>query len=272
MKNRTLILLAFLVMAGNVLASERHFTYSYEPETMPAGAAEVEQTTTWRGLRSNDVGQENYSKFELRESFEYGVTDRYTAELYFNSAAESYRNPTTHATESAFDFEGLSLENRYMVLNPVEHAVGLTLYCEGTYSGTAAGIEEKIIFGQRHGDWKWVLNISHETEWALNDRQTEGEFEVTFGITRQLSPRWSVGVEFRNRNEIPEYNNWENTAFYLGPVVSYSRDKWWAALTIMPQIWGRGTSGGRDVDGLNGLELEGNERVNVRLIFGIAID
>jgi hypothetical protein len=250
-------------------ATERYFTYTYEPETMPAGAAEFEQWITLRTQRSDDVGQHNFNLWEIREEFEYGVTDNYTVSLYLNTEAESFRDPTTGNTESEFEFDGISLENRYMVLNPAEHAVGLALYLEPEFSGEEAEVEEKIIIGQRCGKWKWALNLVHGTEWNLNEHETEGEVEVDFGMTRHFNKRWSAGIECRNHNEIPEYEDWENTAFFLGPVITFTTENWWGTLTVLPQVWGRGTSGGRDVDGVSGLELEGHERVNIRLIFGI---
>ena len=71
------------------------------------------------------------------------------------------------------------------------------------------------------------------------------------------------------RSEIPEYKDWENTAFFVGPVVSYRREDWYATLSLLPQVWGTGTSGGADPDGVSGLELEGHERMNIRVIIGI---
>lgn len=250
-------------------ASERYFTYTYEPETMLEGAAEFEQWVTLRTQRTDDVGQRNYNRWEIREEFEYGVTDNYTMSLYLNTKAESFRDPLTGNSESEFEFAGVSLENRYMLLNPGEHAVGLALYLEPTYSGEEAEVEQKIIIGQRCGDWKWAFNLSHETEWELNEHETEGVLEFNFGITRHLNSRWSIGLEARNHNEIPEYNDWESTAFFVGPVVAYKQENWWATLTALPQVWGKHTSGGPDPDGVSGLELKGHERVNIRLIFGI---
>ena len=43
----------------------------------------------------------------------------------------------------------------------------------------------------------------------------------------EIHKRWNLGLEFRNHNELPEYKEWENTAFFLGPVVSYRQEKWW---------------------------------------------
>jgi hypothetical protein len=163
-------------------------------------------------------------------------------------------------------FNGISLENRYMVLNPADHAVGLTLYLEPRFSGEEAEIEQKIILGQRHGDWNWAFNLTHATEWSENFHKTEGELEASFGIARDLGKHWSLGLELRDHNELPDYHKWENTALYFGPVVSYRQEKWWAALTVMPQIYG--ANFGADPDGNRRLELEGHERVNIRFLFG----
>jgi hypothetical protein len=249
-------------------ADERRFTYTYEPETIPQGASEFEQWVTLRTQRSRKVGQENFNKWELREEFEYGVSDRYSVSLYVNTSAESFRNPATGEDTSSFGFDGISLENRYMLWNPVEHAVGLTLYLEPRFSGEEAEIEEKIIIGQRHGDWKWAFNLTHATEWEDNLHETEGELEATFGIARDLGSRWSLGLELRNANEIPDYGRWEDTTFFLGPAISYRQEKWWAALSILPQIYGVNFQG--EPDGNSSFVLDEHERVNARLIFGIS--
>src|SRR5229473_1280845 len=188
-------------------ADERRFTYSYEPETTPQGELEFEQWVTLRTQRTTggEVKQQNFNRWELREELEYGVTDNYSVSLYLNTAAESFRDfsKSPPADTSKFDFTGISIENRYMVLNPAEHALGLTLY-----------------------------------------------------------------LEPRDHNELPDYRNWENTALFLGPVVSYRQEKWWAALTVLPQIYGLNFGGNPDAN--RQLDLEGHERVNIRLIIGIS--
>jgi hypothetical protein len=253
-------------------ADERRFTYSYEPEVLPKGALEFEQWITLRTQRTKDaeVKQDNYNLWEFREELEYGVTDNYSVSLYLNTASESFRDYSKSPSEdlSSFDFKGVSIENRYMVLNPANHTVGLTLYLEPRYSGEEFELEEKIIIGQRHGDWKWAFNLTHATEWAGHFHSTEGELEASFGVTRDLGKHWSVGLEVRDHNELPEYSKWENTALFLGPVVSYRQEKWWAALTVMPQIYG--ANFGENPDGHSHLELEGHEKLNVRLLIGIS--
>jgi hypothetical protein len=269
MKIKTLTLLG-LVAGGLgaclVRADERRFTYVYEPETLPAGAFEVENWVTLRAGRNSTVGQENYHRWDLRQELEYGVTDWYSLALYLNETSESFRNPATQATESSFDWKGISLENRFNVVNPATHAVGLTLYVEGRYSGDEAEIEEKIIIGQRHGAWKWAFNLIHETDWENNLSTVEGEVGASLGLARDLGKHWSVGLEFRNENVLPEYKTWENSALYLGPTVGYHQERWWAALTVMPQIYGWNNSASQD--GNSHLELVDHEKLNVRLLFG----
>ena len=250
-------------------ANDRLFTYSYEPETMPQAAFELEQWFTLRAGRNSTVGQDNFQRWQFRTELEYGVTDRYTVGLYVNEQHESFRDPATGKTTREFCWTGLSLENRYMVLNPANNPVGLTLYLEPTYDGKNAELEQKIILGQRHGDWKWAINLVHATEWEEHFEKTEGEVVFTAGLSRLIGKHWAVGLEARNHNELPEYEKWENSALYVGPVVSYRRESWWATLTVMPQIWGE-TFHNENPDGNRSLELEGHERLNARLIIGFS--
>src|ERR1041384_6508897 len=162
-----MVALAGACMLQSASATERIFSYSYEPETMPAGGMEFEQWITLRTQRNTVDGAavQNYNKWEFREELEYGVTDRYTLGLYLNTDSEKYRDRLTGADSSDFKFSGISLENRYMLLNPADHPIGLTLYLEPRFSGDEAEIEQKIVLGQRHGNWKWALNLTHAIDW-----------------------------------------------------------------------------------------------------------
>jgi hypothetical protein len=254
-------------------ADEKRFTYTYEPELLPKGGMEFEQWITLRTQRTSggEVQQDNYNLWEIREELEYGVTDNYSLSMYLNFAAESFHDVSQHppVNRSSFDFEGVSLENRYMVLNPVNHTVGLTLYLEPRFSGDEAEVEEKIILGQRYGDWKWAFNLVHATEWSDNLHKTEGEVEADLGIARDLGKHWSLGLEFRDHNELPDYRIWENTALFVGPAVSYRQERWWGALSVLPQIFGANFNG--NPGGNSWLELEAHERLNVRLIFSLSL-
>jgi hypothetical protein len=270
MKRRPCVLAALLaggLSLGPGLADERRFTYTYEPETLPAGALEFENWITLGAGRTADVGQSDYTRWDLRQELEYGVSDAYTLALYLNETATSFQDPSTDADVSDFEFGGVSLENRFNVLNPATHAVGLTLYLEGTYAGSEAEIEEKLILGQRHGDWKWALNLEHATEWEDHLGKVEGELGASIGLARDLGSRWSLGLEFRSHTILPDYERVESTALFLGPVVSYHQEKWWLAFGVLPQIHGWNHDG--NPDGNSSLDLAEHERLNVRLLLGI---
>ena len=268
MKLSQFVFLGLIASASalSTFGDERRFTYVYEPETLPAGTWELENWVTLGVGRNATVGQENYNRWELRQEIEFGVTDWYSASIYLNEQSESFRDPATGINQSEFDWKGLSLENRFNVVNPATHAIGVTLYLEGRYSGEEASLEEKIIIGQRHGNWKWAFNIEHETEWDDNLNSTEGELGASFGLARDLGKNWSLGIEFVNENVLPEYKSWENSALFLGPVVSYRQEKWWGALTVLPQIYGWNNSSSQDGD--SHLELIDHEKVNIRLLLG----
>jgi hypothetical protein len=259
------ILFGSLLLAGTALADNRIFTYTYEPETEPKGDWELEQYITSRLTRTGAVGQENYQKWQFRTEVEHGVTDRYTVGLYVNDDYEHYRDPATGHNHDVNRFAGISLENRYNILDPVENPVGLTLYLEPTWDGQNAELEQKIILGQRHGDWKWALNLSHATEWEGNINNYEGELEFSAGLGYQLSELWTFGIEARDSNELPMYQQWENSAVFVGPTLSYHRQKWWAALSVLPQVYGWNQG---NPDQNTHLDLEGHERLNIRLIVG----
>lgn len=264
MKASTII--GICLLAGTVLADNRIFTYSYEPETEPKGDWELEQHVTSRIGRNAAVGQVNYQKWEFRTEVEHGVTDRYTLGLDVNHDVTHYQNPGTGENFTGNRFAGISLENRYNVLDSVNNPVGLTLYLEPTWDGQNAELEQKIILGQCYGEWKWAFNLSHTTEWERSIHDYEGELEFSAGLARNLSKRWTLGLEIRDTNELPMYQEWENTAIYIGPTLSYHRQKWWAALSVMPQIFGWNQSGNPDQN--SRLELEGHERLNLRLVVG----
>ena len=254
------------LLTTSLRADDRRFTYTYEPETPAARTMAFENWTTLGAQRGAATGEANYRQWDLRQEFEYGVTDKYAVGLYLNEQATAFRKPGMTANDSHFDWKGVSLENRYNLLNPAEHAIGVTLYLEGTYSGSEAELEQKVIIGQRHGNWKWAFNLIHATGWEEDLKEREGELGGSFGLARDLGKHWSLGFEMRDETLIPDYKEFESTAVFLGPVVSYHNEKWWAALTAMGQIYGWNNDG--LADGNRHLELVDHEKFNVRLLFG----
>jgi hypothetical protein len=251
-----------IILSTTVFADERHFTYSYEADSvLPKGHWEFEQ---WLTLKAGKADGEFY-RWDFREEMEYGITDRLTTALYLNFSDIHSDGVPGLENEDSFEFEGVSSEWKYMLLSPHLYPIGVLLYFEATYAGEEVEIEEKLILQHNFGE-RWILaaNIIGEQEWEFEAEGTESEgvLEFTAGLSYSINEFWSVGLEGRNHREYPEFEEQEHSAFFLGPNIHYGNGKWWATLTVLPQI-----AGTPDTD--SGLQLDEHERVEVRLIAGV---
>jgi len=82
MRKSSCILAVAAVAITAARADERRFGFTYEPEVQTKGVLEFEQWITLRTQRNQDVGQDNYNKWEFAEELEYGVTDRYSVSAF----------------------------------------------------------------------------------------------------------------------------------------------------------------------------------------------
>ncbi len=226
---------ALLIPSAELRADERLFTYSYEAEVLPKGGLEFEQWITNRSGR--DGGR--YTRWDLREEIEYGLTDRLTTALYLNFRSVSSEGVEGVEDGSDFTFKGVSSEWKYQVANPNRSPIGVLLYGEVTYDGDEVGLEEKIILQKNFGErWVAVVNFTFEQEWEFEATGTESkaEIEVSGGLACRITPQFSLGVEARAVREFPEWEEAEDTAVFVGPALHYATANWWATLTVMPQV------------------------------------
>jgi hypothetical protein len=262
--------LTCLALAATVLtaqADERFFTYVYEAEVLPKGKWEFEQWLTYR--KGYPEGDRNFAQhlWDFREEIEYGVTDRLSLAGYLNLRAEQLvaRNDTVEDS-SDFEFEGISAELKYQLLNPNTKPVGLALYFEPTYNGNEQELEYKLLLSKNLGDrWVFAANAVYEQEWEHEEGTTEKEsvLEFTAGASYRLTPHWAVGLEGRYHSVYAGlgFDEHLGTGWFLGPNVHYGSSRWWATLTVLPQITGHPSDGG-----INRTE---HQTFETRLIFGI---
>ena len=246
-------------------ADERFFTYSYEAASvLPKGAVEFEQWITYRGGKESG----NYARWDFREELEFGVTDRYTTALYLNfrdTFSDLSAAPGDEVDE--FEFKGISSEHKFQLLNPHEKPIGMLAYGEVTTDGSELELEEKLIFQKFFGPdetWNAVFNIITEQEWEYEAAETgeESVLEFTAGLSYRLSRNWAIGAEARHHRVYSGmYDEEEANAWFVGPNVHFGSAKWWATLTVLPQVAG-------DPDTRWGLELDEHTRIEVRLIAG----
>jgi len=256
-----------LVCASNARADERFFTYVYDSEVMPKGRWEFEQWLTQRV--GHPDGDRNYTAhfWDFREEFEYGLTEKLSAALYLNFEAEQLVARTEgFEDESGFEFEGISAEFKWQLLNPNLKPVGLALYFEPTYSGSEQELEYKLIVSKMiHDKWVFAANATYEQEWEREDgeREEESVLEFTGGAAYRFNPQWSAALEARYHSvhEGLSLGDKLGSAWFLGPNVHYGASKWWATFTFLPQISGSPSD--------NGLERAEHQTYETRLIFGI---
>jgi hypothetical protein len=242
-------------------ANERHFTYTYESAVLPVGAREIEIWTTSR------TGKEDYFvAFDERLEFEVGLTDRLMTAFYLNWSAVTADVDPPGARQSATEFTGVSSEWKLKLMDPVAAAFGLALYGELTGGTDEAELEGKLIIDKQIGDLLLAGNLVLANEWELepDETETEQEIEIDLAAAYFLRPGFSAGLELRNHNDF--HGDWEHSALFLGPVLGYGTETWWAALSILPQLPALKKEG----DGSR--VLDDHEKLEARILFSFHLD
>jgi hypothetical protein len=250
-------------------ASQRRFTYTYESLVLNAGEVEIEPWTTFR------IGKEDYyTRIDQRVEFEVGLTSRLQTAFYLNMKAETAQADSSMETE--FEWGGISNEWKLKLRDPVADPFGFALYFEWGASTNEFEIEAKVIADKRAGDFLFAFNVVVEPEWEFeveegtDEVEAEHELKYEFDLAGAyfVTPNTSLGVEVRNHNlSIPDHD-YSHSALFVGPVVSYAAETWWATLTVLPQV---AKLKGDEVDEDNDLVLSELEKLEVRFLFGLDI-
>jgi hypothetical protein len=245
-------------------ANERHFAYTYETATLPKGAVEFEPWTTVRYGR-----EDYYLRLDHRFEFEFGLTDTLQMAFYINVSAyakEIEGEGGKADLEKGWKMPGISSEWKWKLLDPVADALGLALYLELSGKPHEFEVETKILMDKRWGNVLLAFNAVFEAEWENEGEEVEGKFAYEFdlGLAYALSNNLYLGLELRNKNTHPDMEGLEHSALFAGPVISYSTAKWWATLSVMPQVYAFKGATDNSI-----LDLDDHERLEVRLLLGI---
>ena len=272
--------LGLFLCAAALRADENPFGYSYTTDVLPKGKWELEQWVTGR------VGKESgsFAGTDFRTEIETGLTDRLQAALYLNYNYFYIRNAKGSSeslhNRNRFGVSGTSVEFKYQVLSPYKDAFGLAFYLEpgyGTIESANGGrhqeieLEGKIIL-EKH--WRedtviGVFNYTLEPEWAKGAGDSGFnvalKMEWSGGVSYRIAPRWFAGVETHVQTQFAgaDLDKAQFVVVYAGPAVHYASERWWATLSVQPQLWGW-----PDQQGTGGLHLDDHERLEVRLKLG----
>jgi hypothetical protein len=271
-----------LLLAGvaRVRADENLFGYTYTADVLPKCKWEAEQWITER------LGKESgtFAATDFRTEIEYGFTDRLQGSLYLNynyfyvRDAQASSGPLDDRNQ--FGVSGVSSEWKYQLLSPYKDSFGFTLYLEPGYGTIEPSdgshhqefeLEGKLILEKHWLEDALVgaFNYTIEPEWEKGHGDSSFnvhlKMEGTTGLSYRIAPRWYAGLETRVQTEFEDadLNKSQFVATFVGPVLHYGTKRWWATLTVLPQVWGWPDSRGK-----GGLTLDDHERLEVRLKMG----
>ncbi|MGE5429901.1 MAG: hypothetical protein ACM3QX_02440 [Syntrophomonadaceae bacterium] len=256
------ILTVLLINHSTVSANERRFTYIYESLVLPRGARELEIWNTYRANRGY-----MYRRIDQRAEFEIGLGNNLMTSLYLNSSWKLQDENGAAAGGNAVQSQDVSISSewKYKILDRVANPVGLGLYGEATVGLNEFELEGKLLVDKQINNLLLAFNGVVEQEWetglenGVSNTAKELNLEFDLGASYMVSGAFSLGLELRNTNTIKD-GEVENSVLFAGPVLAYSDENWWAALTVMPQVTAfKGATNGN-------LSLDDHEKVEARLL------
>ena len=200
---------------------------------------------------------------------------------------------------------GIDVGLKYNILSPYKDPIGLAISVEydhrNKYRIDGASIDQDEFDLGLHLQKNFLNNqlvfaFSPKIEWEhrLSPGIIEKEIalDVSAGVSYRVAPNWNVGAEFRHQSDYlspfntdktsPDYGydpNLNPSKFpfklgsqyqngnYIGPVVHYANQKWWATAGILWQVSG----GGKFAVNQGGLNVDEHEKVHAGLTIGLEL-
>jgi hypothetical protein len=222
------IFVTTILLTVSCFGGARHFTFLYEAPTSAPGSVELENWVTWQ--RGSTPAR--FDQVDFRHELEVGITDRFQASIYL--ADWFYANDPSH---SGFTYSDSAIELIYNLSNPVVDPVGLSLYEEINVGRQHFELESKLIAQKNFGRLILDYNATLEAEWeAKGLEEYNGELQQALGVSYEISPRVSVGLEFLHEFVFPQ---WQDRAkirnVFVGPNVAVRHGNWFVTVTALAQ-------------------------------------
>ncbi|MEO7931972.1 MAG: hypothetical protein ABIT76_02330 [Chthoniobacterales bacterium] len=216
-------LAALFLIASPADAGQRKFAFSYESTTSPQGAVELENWVTWK----HDGADGN--AFEFRHELEFGVTDRLQLGIYL--ADWSYSD----AVGAVYEHSGV--EAIYNLTNPTTDFLGSAVYLEVVGGNDVAEVEGKLLLQKNVGPLVVAYNLVLEGKWeGENLDEREGEFAQTLGVSYELNPHFSIGVEAFHEIPLPDWKSGEDSIVFAGPNASVRFGRFFVTAACLAQL------------------------------------
>lgn len=228
----TCVVLATYAVTGTARADDQPFISLYTTDIQPEHGREIEQWLSWKAGHAGESSNE----FRSRTEFEYGITDDLQGALYLNYDWSRVRPHAPPGPAESADFLGASGELIWRVMNVYFDPIGLAFYVEPSFSAREYSFETKILLQRNFFDHRLrgAVNINFEDVWeknALGTRDASSALEFNAGLSYNITPDFSAGVEFDNERGFDGLILGGAAAattdsYFIGPTIQYIGHPW----------------------------------------------
>ncbi|MHC4948603.1 MAG: DUF6662 family protein [Planctomycetota bacterium] len=225
------VVLAVVIPTARSTATNRRFTYVYEATTMPVGEVEYEQWITWKTDKDIDS---RFDRVDIRHEIEFALTDDLQLALYLSDWR--YQDGRS-VSDNGAEWRNAAVEVIWGLVDPVTEPLGVALYGEVKWGDELFVLESKLLLQKNYGKWIAAWNGTFEAEWEGSSLdEDKGELEQSLGLSYQLEPSLTVGVELLHEIEYDDWSEWGDHVVYAGPNISYRNVNWWITVTPLVQL------------------------------------
>lgn len=236
-----LVVVLLAICARPAAAGEAPFSRAYTVETASKGQVEFEQVVRHR----TGCATGRYSALDFASEVEYGFTDRFQSSFYLK-----YGRLDTDDRHQ-FALHGVAAEFIITVRHPDSDPIGLGFYYEPEFSmherddGSSMRefeneyrvMVQKDLMQDR---LMLVYNLVLEPEFKKSPGETSWKGSLVFaneaGVSFKFVDHWSAGWEFRNLNELADFNRHEKSVYWTGPAINYNAGRTWFTLGVLGKV------------------------------------
>ncbi len=265
-----LTFLFILLITSVSIAQDRLFAYTYQTNVLNKGDFDLEFQNTFS---TGKVGA--YSPYvfgqhlDQRVEFEVGLGRNVQTAFYLNSELFNFADTSSVDLNQELKIS-FSNEWKWKLSDPMANKIGVALYEELEVGGNNFESETKIILDKRWQKDLIAFNIvgKYEIEKEVfrdGANKTVAEWthsspvEFYLGYLHFIKPKIGIGLEFKNNNDITKEDGWANSVIFAGPSVHFSVDKFFANISVLPQIANLhktdAAPGNRDLNGFEAIEI-----------------
>ena len=261
---------ATAILASAARADDRPFVMAYTTDIEAQGEKEIEQEITW----SSGHAREAFQAIESRTEVEYGFTDNFQGSFYLTYDWSRTHPQGSLAPAEQSSLPGISSEFIYRFMNVYFDPIGLALYAEPSIGNGTRSFEVKALLQKNflNDTLRIALNINAEDRWeknSLGHYDQSSALEFFSGIAYNVTPEWSLGVEFDNERGFDGLilggsSVYTDNAYFAGPTISYVGHPFKVILGAQAQLpWASDPT--HSAGALDNGYLSGAERFRLRL-------